>query len=467
MKTNRSMRLSLGWLFPLLTLAAAVLLPAGPVRADEKADASKDRPPAATQPAGPQEVRVFKLQNADAGLLSRTLASLFSKECRVVEDQPSNTLLVSGSPQVLEKVARLVEHLDSNALYPNRGNQEIRVYNIKYARADEIANILSRVAEGGINCAVQQAANALVVRAPADRLKLVEELLKNLDREPSPTSTGEKTQIFQLKYGPDETMQKALEALLNYAVPGRMPLGRFALDAARHTVVVTGTDTAIEAAAQMIQRLDQPPPPPTMIEVSGARVRIVWLVTEGAAMGASAPPPSDLREVIEELAKIGVTDLSLAAQTVVQTMPNEEFTARCSLQLANPIGLEIAGRLRESPSGAPSLKLELSGRETITTKVEEKAPGAPTHTVVEQRKICDLSTTVLAPPGHATVLGVTPVGTATSVFVVQVLPDKMTVSRPPLPPSPPSAAPTPLQPAPPSAPPAPSRPPRPSSPRSR
>lgn len=468
MKANPYASLSDRRHLSLLAFATAGMLWVGATSAPAQQPCDGKSEPAATQPAPadlPQAVKVFQLKNANAKSLARAVQGVFSpRGCRVTEDESSNAVIVSGSPQALEKVEVLIAQLDSDAMVQTqRGLPDVRVFDLKYARAQDISEIISKVV-GGLNCAVQPGANAFIVGGYPEKLKGVEDLVKRLDREtPEPVNTGIKTRIFQLKYGPDEAMQKALEAVLaaatNIRYPGQQQFNRFSMDAPRHTVVVTGTDEALQAAEQIINGLDEPPPPPEATEVTGARVRIVWLVAGGVSMGASTAPPPDMREVIEELARIGVADLSLVAQTVVQAMPDQKFSTRCSFTLDNPIDLSIRGVLTDLPSGIPCLELSLNGKETVTRKIDAGGPG-PQSTTAEVKDICTLETTVVAEPGHAIVLGVTPIGTATSVFVVQVMPEKTTVKRSPLPPSAlPKAMPLPPPglPRPPQGPPAPPR----------
>ena len=91
---------------------------------------------------------------------------------------------------------------------------------------------------------------------------------------------------------------------------------------------------------------------------------------------------------------------------------DEEFGLHCTTVLDDrPCEVSMAGSLREALDEAASLRIEI------------RAEGYLPELGDNKRNLCDLETEVVAPLGHPVVLGVTPVGQRTSVFVLQVLPD--------------------------------------------
>jgi hypothetical protein len=116
----------------------------------------------------------------------------------------------------------------------------------------------------------------------------------------------------------------------------------------------------------------------------------------------------DTRDALVRLEALITT---LAAQTIVSTEENHQFHVQCSPDLVNPCDLEIEGEANSGRGDSPSLQIRL-------VATERMPPGGLGG--AELRRLCNLNTMVKAPLGHTVVLGVTPVGKMTSVFVIQL-----------------------------------------------
>ena len=135
---------------------------------------------------------------------------------------------------------------------------------------------------------------------------------------------------------------------------------------------------------------------------------------------AASIPPADLKDVVDELAKISVTDLKLAAQTVVQSS-GREFRIEATPRLDNPCELTVTGEALDEAAPQPRMRLSL---EALEYEEWHLRTGRDASRRMQTRDLCTLETTVSAPPGHAVVLGVTPTQEMTSVFVLQILPEE-------------------------------------------
>jgi len=196
--------------------------------------------------------------------------------------------------------------------------------------------------------------------------------------------------IFQLRHvEPDENLEKALQLALGGGVP-------FAVDRQRKSVILFAAPGALESVAALLANLDTP-----SARTQDLQVRVVWLVSGGEAPA----PPDDLKDVLPALAKLGIDRPRLAAQTVVNTTPNAQFQAQGVTKIGTSYQFSATGRITDKPD-APELQVNIRA-------VESGNPGA--------QEACALQTQISAPPGHLVVLGVTPTGSMTSVFVVQVL----------------------------------------------
>ncbi|HVS76685.1 MAG TPA: secretin N-terminal domain-containing protein, partial [Steroidobacteraceae bacterium] len=155
---------------------------------------------------GNQDVDVMALQNASASDVVRTIDSLYQgqgnvqagRALRVVADERSNSVLISGDPAQRLRIRALVAELDT----PLESGGNTRVVFLHYADASKLAPKLkeqmAQIAQmaGGAGTAKNPAAqaeknalvwadkqnNALVITAPAKVMRTVLDIVNSLDR---------------------------------------------------------------------------------------------------------------------------------------------------------------------------------------------------------------------------------------------------------------------------------------------
>lgn len=214
--------------------------------------------------------------------------------------------------------------------------------------------------------------------------------------------------IFQLKHlQPDANLMSMLATIADEQV-------RFAPDEDRKVVVATGTSRALAVVEAFLSRVDADDAQPATDQ--GARelqMRLVWLVG-GLADDAAAIPPPDLEIVTRELEKMGITNLTMAAQLVVNCTEGQEFSVSGTAKVNEPCTLKVAGLLGgERRAGLPDA--DLAKESWLRLQISATAAGGE-----QLQHFCQLQTTVKAPIGRGIVLGVTPVQSKPSVFVLQL-----------------------------------------------
>jgi hypothetical protein len=296
------------------------------------------------------------------------------------------------------------------------------VFPLKYANAQEVEVVLRNLFtdrnRGGFPGSTTESViadprtNSLIVRAPEEIVQQFEQVIKTLD-QPQPARP---LKIFTLLHVSAEATREALMQV------GGADL-KLAFDGAGNRVIAQGDPETLEMVEALLLRLDEPPAQPAQ-EVQSpeaaedVQVRIVWLVA-GLKDAAAADPPRDLQNVVEELEKMGVTNLKTAAQVFVKSVPSMPFNVSGSAMLDEPCELEVGGSLtkrRSSPakdSASSPQHVKPAPAQTLL-EINVRARGA-----MDQR-LADLQTTITAPEGHSVVLGVSPVGSLTSIFVVQL-----------------------------------------------
>lgn len=162
--------------------------------------------------AGDQELEIVKLQYASAPEIVRILESIYKSQGRaeqpdflvprIVADERTNSVIVSGELQARQRVIELAKRLDSEL--QTSGNT--RVFYLKYAKAEELVSVLKGVSEsivaevqgggaagaqGGRTAAANPGraisieahadSNSLVITAQPDMMRSLEEVLRQLD----------------------------------------------------------------------------------------------------------------------------------------------------------------------------------------------------------------------------------------------------------------------------------------------
>lgn len=155
--------------------------------------------------AGNKEVEVVNLKHASASEMVRIVDSLNKQsdgkntpellQTSVVADERTNSVLISGEPQVRERIKKLITQLDREMA--TVGNN--RVVYLRYAKAEEVVDVLQGVSEnllaekqggqrqaatpsgGDVKISAHKGTNALVITAPPDIMRALESVIAQLD----------------------------------------------------------------------------------------------------------------------------------------------------------------------------------------------------------------------------------------------------------------------------------------------
>jgi len=155
--------------------------------------------------AGDQEVDIIKLEYASASEMVRIVESINKSkgkpntpanlEPRVVADDRTNSILVSGDIKARQRLIKLVKRLDKEL--ETSGNT--RVIYLNYAKAEDLVKVLKGVSESikaeeqagnkqrrstssrDISIDAHEDSNALVITAEPDMMRSLEEVIRQLD----------------------------------------------------------------------------------------------------------------------------------------------------------------------------------------------------------------------------------------------------------------------------------------------
>lgn len=157
--------------------------------------------------AGDQDVQIIKLQYASASEMVRIIESMYKSSAgkaagtpeflipKIVGDDRTNSVIVSGESQARQRIAKLISRLDSEL--ENSGNT--RVYYLKYSKAEDLVKVLKGVSESiesesksatktttrnssrNVSIDAHEPTNTLVITAEPDMLRSLEAVIYKLD----------------------------------------------------------------------------------------------------------------------------------------------------------------------------------------------------------------------------------------------------------------------------------------------
>jgi general secretion pathway protein D len=156
--------------------------------------------------AGDQDVEIIKLQYASSGEMVRIIEAMNKPTGgkagqptflipKIVADERSNSVIVSGEVKARERVIRLVKRLDSEL--ETSGNT--RVYYLKYSKSEDLVKVLDGVsktiaseaatttsksrskAKVETSIEAHESTNSLVITGQPDMLRSLESVIRQLD----------------------------------------------------------------------------------------------------------------------------------------------------------------------------------------------------------------------------------------------------------------------------------------------
>lgn len=145
-------------------------------------------------------VEVVALQHASAAEVVRILNGLQNKAAKgttdpikLVADERTNSILISGDSTARLRVRVVIEHLDTP--FDNEGNAQV-IY-LKYANAKDLVTVLTGVSDtleksnvkgaaapstsAPINIQADETSNALIISAPPDVFRSLQSIIRKLD----------------------------------------------------------------------------------------------------------------------------------------------------------------------------------------------------------------------------------------------------------------------------------------------
>lgn len=284
----------------------------------------------------------------------------------------------------------------------------LRVFRLAHVPAPEAMDLVWEMIDGEMDVRIvaDPRTNSLIGFAEETWvLDRVSELIELLDVA-APRDEPAMTRVIRLGPVADGDQMAGILSML-FGGERSSERVRIAWDPRARALVASGPAHRLDAVTKLAMELDPKleAATPAPAEAPVLTTRLLWLVS---GEDAGRPLPPDLAPVASELARLGIEDLRLAAQTLVPARMHATFSTGFDPMVA---GQPWQVRLRGSifPGDA-------SGTYEIEFEVEGARAGGPGR--------LELATSVVSPIDHFVVLGVAPIGDRDSVLVLQLRSDR-------------------------------------------
>jgi len=234
-----------------------------------------------------EDIRLFKLEFADAAVLTGMLDELFKglagqsesfKAPTIIPDSRSNALVVAGARDATERVADVVKRLDVEA---GPLTAIFKVYPLKNGSANQLAQRMQKLfdsrKEGDktnrtpVVILSEESSNSLVCSASRDDHDVITGLIDLLDK---PSSLARQFEIFPLKMAKAKTVADKLESLFKAqgeGTTGRTDAIATQADERTNSIIVWAAPSQMTNIGEVISKLDTSTPAVEMM------VRVIQL----------------------------------------------------------------------------------------------------------------------------------------------------------------------------------------------
>jgi hypothetical protein len=267
---------------------------------------------------------------------------------------------------------------------------------LRYANPAVAASSLYALMDDAEKTSVRMTAGSnetLLVYAPPEAYKKLDEMLKAIDVAPA-AELETQIKIFTLVHAEPASAAHLLATLLP-----RSAHIAIAVDERTRSLVASGSRDALAIAEAVLTRLDVEASRERPKFTANYEVRVLWLANDDKGK----PPAAELKDVVAELARLGVKDPRQVGQIVVRASAGNRFSlSSLAYYAGQPNKLTVSGVLLEKNEGGVMLDIAI------------KAQKLP------EPILSDITTRIVLPEKQYVVLATAPIGDVTSVFVVQV-----------------------------------------------
>ncbi len=267
-------------------LSAVVLAAAPALLARAKAIiAALDVPPAA--PSSPA-AEVLRPQHADPVHLAGLLAGVLP-QVHVRVDPATRTLTLSGPPEALAQAKATIQQVD----VPSPTAPASEIVRVRTADPEALARALQQ-AVFGLAVTPDRALGALILQGSRSDVDRAKAILAAIEAQPAPTPAQMRVEVIPLRHTmPSEFLtepatSRSAEDVAQTVQAALQPIHpelRITVEKRLQALIATGTQAALAAVRDLVERLDRPSPQVSL------EVRVVEVAANALAnLGVSLSP---------------------------------------------------------------------------------------------------------------------------------------------------------------------------------
>lgn len=151
------------------------------------------------RPAPASETELIRLKHVDASAIKAILSPLVSSPEQIQADPNTNSLLLSGLPEEVERLRRMVGELD---LPPQ--DRSLKLFTLSNASAKQVAQIVTGFLSPGGKAVADEATNSVAVLDTPETLQIIQDLVGRIDGMAPLTAKAPGremvTEVFMLRY---------------------------------------------------------------------------------------------------------------------------------------------------------------------------------------------------------------------------------------------------------------------------
>ncbi len=272
----------------------------------------------------------------------------------------------------------------------------LRVFQLEHSSAEEVAGTIHDLfeARGGLQVAVDQRSNTLIVAAREPVLSAIEEVLEKLDRDGG-RKTRENVQVFKVR-----AEGEALERLAA-TIQRIVDLDAVAAPTSQ-TIVLRGDPEQLAQARALVGELDREPE--GVSRADSFMMQIHCLLEDPEADDGPLLKFEGDEQVAKELRRLGVGEVGMLFKAFSRVSAGSEF--------------EVAGTARGGATVQLGGEAEDDG-DTVALEIR-MLMEFPLEEDVEEADPFELNTTVRVPLGHQLVIGSTPLEGKSVLLVLRI-----------------------------------------------
>ncbi len=319
----------------------------------------------------------------------------------VIEAKAKKQLTLRGDQEWINFASTMVPLLEAEYELAERKRlfrsaEVLKIYKLQHAQAHQIAEVLLEVYRDLIQgkllkISADQRVNSLIISGDPETLPAVEALIKELDG--AQRKDQEKTVTY--------VELKALRPEIAVNLHPSPSLDLTVQILGRDMVVVRGPKDRVAQYTRELKDLDRAHSKPSY----DVTIRVVWLVSADLLAGDHVAIPADLKEAVNKLSdKLDLGQLQSAGQFMIthRNSKGSRFEGSGTAKFEGGCEIKIGGNVQLVEKQLAKLFIEASAKSG-------------------KRTICEMSSTISAPVGHPVILGMTPIDSQPSLFVVQVM----------------------------------------------